>query len=196
MITNRIESFAKYAGIATVSVEWLALILYYIQMPSYFGAQYPISYYASLPQTRLVFNVCYALAGTFFYIFIRLHVHKYYRAPVKLFGWSMLLFIGLAVTPFDPYIASSSMIHMILGLSSAIFFVVGMYKLAKYANNKPVSYATNTAIILSLILFIAFFFSPKESHLIFALETGSWLVWQVWVLWITYYSYKYHLLKK
>jgi hypothetical protein len=37
VIKNRIESFAKYAGIATVCAEWLALLLYYLQMPAYFG---------------------------------------------------------------------------------------------------------------------------------------------------------------
>lgn len=46
------ESFAKYAGIAAVSVEWFALLLYYIQMPSYFDGKYPISYFAALPQTK------------------------------------------------------------------------------------------------------------------------------------------------
>lgn len=193
MITTRIESFAKYAGIATVSVEWLALLLYYIQMPSYFGGQYPISHFASLPETKLIFTICYVLAGTFFWIFLRHHIHNYYRVPIKLFTWSMILFVGLAITPYDPHNSVSNTIHVLLAQSSAILFVVGMYKLAKHANNKPVTYGTFIAILASLGLLIAFLMSPKESPLIFALEAGSWFVWQIWVLWISYYSFKNNL---
>jgi hypothetical protein len=196
MIKHRVESFAKYAGIATVSTEWLALLLYYIQMPAYFGGKYPISYFATLPQTRPIFNICYTLAGLFFWIFIRHHLHKFYRAPIKIFGLSMILFVGLAVTPFNPDNHLSNLIHSTLGWSSSLFFTVGMYLLARNANNKSVYRATMIAIIVSLVLIVAFANVSKDSHLIFAFESGSWLVWQIWVLWISYYSYKNHLLKK
>jgi hypothetical protein len=196
MIKNGIESFAKYAGIATVGVEWLALLLYYIQMPAYFSGQYPISYFATLPQTRPVFNICYTLAGLFFWIFIRHHLHKFYPAPVKIFGISMILFVGLALTPYNLDNQISKLIHSTLGWSSSLFFTVGMYLLARNANNKSVNRATIFAIIVSLVLIVAFANVPKDSHLIFALEAGSWLVWQVWVLWISYYSYRHNFSKK
>ncbi len=196
MIRNRIESFAKYAGIATVSVEWLALLLYYLQMPAYFGGQYPISYFATLPQTKLVFTICYTLAGLFFWIFIRHHLHKYYRAPITLFTWSMILFITLAIVPFNPNNSFSHNLHSVFGYSSSVFFAVGMYIMARNANNKLVYRITLTALMMSTLLLFAFAIAPKDSHLIFAFESGSWLVWQVWTLWISYYSYKNNLLKK
>lgn len=195
MIKNHIESFAKYAGLATVSAEWLALLLYYVQMPAYFGGKYPISYFATLPQTRPVFNICYTLAGLFFWIFIRHHLHKFYRAPIKIFVLSMILFVGLALTPFNPDNSISNLIHSTLGWSSSLFFTVGMYLLAQNANNKSVYRATMIAIIVSLVFMVAFANVPKDSHLIFAFEAGSWFVWQIWVLWISYYSYKRNLFK-
>jgi len=187
---NRIESFAKYAGVATVCVEWLALLLYYLQMPAYFGGQYPISYFASLPQTRLVFNICYTLAGIFFWIFIRHHLHKFYPAPIKIIGLSMILFIGLALVPFNPNNPTSDHIHSTLGLTSAILLTVGLYVMAKKSHNRSVYRTTIFALIVSLLLFIAFVVSPKNSHLIFTFEASSWLVIQAWVLWISFYSYK------
>jgi hypothetical protein len=190
MSKTRIESFAKYAGIATVTVEWLALLLYYLQMPAYFGGQYPISYYASLPQTKLIFTICYTLAGIFFWIFIRHHLHKYYRAPVHLFTISMFLFLALAIVPFNPHDVVSHTIHSIFGYSSSLFFAVGMFLMARNAKNKLVSRVTIVALAISIVLLFAFAQSPKDSHLIFAFEAGSWLVWQLWIIWITFYSYQ------
>lgn len=195
MITNRIESVAKYAGIATVSVEWLALFLYYIQMPAYFGGKYPISYFAYLPQTKLVFTICYTLAGTFFWIFIRHHLHKHYRAPINIFALSMILFVALAMVPFNPTNTISSTIHSTLGWSSSIFFLIGMYVLAKNAQNKYIYRGTVLAMIFSTILIVAFANISKESPLIFALEAGSWFIWQIWVLWISFYSYNHKMSK-
>src|SRR5258706_6802494 len=130
MIKNRIESFAKYAGIATIGVEWLALLLYYITLPSYFGGQYPISYYASLPQTKFIFTICYTLAGIFFWIFVRHHLHKLYRAPVKIIGLSMILFVGMALVPYNPDNATSDLIHRTFAWSSGALFIAGLYIMA------------------------------------------------------------------
>lgn len=195
MIKNHIESFAKYAGIATVSVEWLALLLYYIQMPAYFGGQYPISYFATLPETKLVFTICYTLAGIFFWIFIRHHLHRYYRAPIKIFALSMLLFVALALVPYNPENTVSSFIHSTLAWSGGILFLLSMYVMAKNANNKNVYTISLITIILSLVLIVVFALSPKDNHLNFAFEAGSWFIWQIWVIWISFYSYNHKLAK-
>jgi hypothetical protein len=186
---EHIELFAKYAGIATVSVEWLALLLYYIRMPSYFGGKYPMSYFATLPQTKLIFTLCNTLTGLFFWIFVAYHLHKYYHVPCKIFAWSMTLFVCVAVIPFHPENSASSIIHGTLAWSAAILFVLGMYILARDSNNKYVYRTSIFAIILSIMLIVAYAISPKESHLIFAFEAGSWFVWQIWTLWISYYSF-------
>ena len=65
MIKPHIESFAKYAGVATVGIEWFALLFYYLKAPAYFNGKYMVSYFATLDKTRLVFSICYTLA-TFF----------------------------------------------------------------------------------------------------------------------------------
>ncbi|HWY79581.1 MAG TPA: hypothetical protein VNW29_04435 [Candidatus Sulfotelmatobacter sp.] len=195
MINNRIESFAKYAGLATVGVEWLALLLYYIQMPIYFGGKYPISYFASLPQTRFVFNICYTLAGLFFWIFVRHHLHKYYRIPIKIFTLSMILFVCLALVPFNPDNAASTLVHDTLAWSSGILFAISMYVIGRNSHNKLIHRVSFITILLSLLLITTFATVPKNSHIIFATEAGAWLVWQIWVLWISYYTNKYNLLK-
>lgn len=195
MIKNRIERFAKYAGIATVCVEWLALLLYYIQQPAYFGGSYPISYFASLPQTRLIFNICYTLAGIFFWIFIRYHLHKHYPAPLKVLGLSMLLFICVALVPFDPHNPTSDIIHNTIGLTSALLLTIGLFFMARKANNQTVHRGTMIMLVGSLSLFTTFLISPKQSSFIFALEVGSWLILQLWVFWITFYIHKNPLLK-
>jgi hypothetical protein len=185
---ERIKSFAKYAGIATVIVEWLALLLYYIQMPSYFDGTYPISYFATLPQTKLIFNISYTLAGLFFWIFVKHHLQKYYHVPLKIFAWSMILFVCVALIPFHPDNSASSIIHGTLAWSAAILFVFGMYIMARNSNKKSVYGTSLFAIILSITLIVAYAISPKESRLNFAFEAGSWFVWQIWILWISYYS--------
>jgi hypothetical protein len=195
VIANRIESFAKYAGLATVCVEWLALILYYINMPSYFGGQYPISYFATLPQTKLIFMICYTLAGIFSWIFIRHHVSKYYQTPVKIFGVSMLFFIGLAIIPYNPDNAVSDTIHRTVALTSSFLFATGMFLIAKHAHNKLVSRVTFFSLIISFFLLVGFLTVPKTSPFIFALEAGSWLIWQFWYLWMSFYNHKYKVLK-
>jgi hypothetical protein len=190
MFNSRIESFAKYTGIATVIVEWLALLLYYTKMPTYFGGSYPISYFASLPQTRLVFNICYTLAGIFFWIFLRHHLHKYFNIPLKIIGLSMLLFIGMALMPFNPNNPTSVISHGTLGLTSAFLLAVGLFIMARNANNKYVYRATVTTLLVSLLFLLAFLNAPKTSNFIFIFEASSWLVLQIWVLWISFYTYK------
>jgi hypothetical protein len=96
-----LEQFAKYAGLVTVSVEWLAIILFYLLRPDQFNGQNPISYFAYYPQTQLVFSVCLTIAAVSFWIFSTWHLPKYYNTPVRLFALSMLGYAALALTPFD-----------------------------------------------------------------------------------------------
>lgn len=195
MTNNRIESFAKYAGIATVAIEWSALLAYYLLMPAYFGNKYPISYFDYLPQTRLVFNICYTLAGIFFWIFIKHHLHKHYPVPLKILGLSMLFFIGLALFPFNPNNPTNDLIHSSLGMISAILLIIGLSIMTKTVKDRIVYRGTMIMLVCSLILFAAFLVSPKQSNLIFAFEAGSWLVLQLWVFWISFYTIKNPLLK-
>lgn len=194
MTTARIESFAKYAGLATVGVEWSALLIYYLKMPVYFGGKYPISYFATLPETKWTFSICYILAAIFWWTFAKHHLAKYYRLPLKIFGISLILFAATGLFPYNPNNAISALTHSVLALSSGLLFVVGMYLLARHANDKVLFRVTLAAIVLSLILTIAFLLSPADSNMIFIFEAGSWLALQLWTVWISFYVNKRKML--
>lgn len=187
---TRLEYFAQFAGIATTVIEWAALLIYYLQVPLYFGGQYPISYFATLPQTKIVFSVCYTVAAICFWIFVRHHVSKHYRVPIKIFGISMALLIGVALFPFDPNNAFSNAVHSILAYGSGLTFLAGVVVMAVHADDRFFTRVSMIAAVLSTGLTIAFAAIPPGSDLLFAFEAGSWLVWQVWTIWVTYYIYR------
>lgn len=187
---TRLESFAKYAGLATVAVEWSALTIYYLKAPLYLDGRHPISFFATLDETRWAFTVCYVLAAIFYWIFTKHHLAKYYKMPLKIFGISLLLFAATGLFPYDPENTVSLIIHTAMALSSSLLFAIGMYLFAKHASDKLLSNMTLTAIVFSVSLIIAFLLSPAESNLIFAFEAGSWFVIQLWVIWVSFYVHK------
>lgn len=186
----KLEAIAKYAGLATVVVEWSALLLYYLKMPLYFGSQYPISYFATLPETKWVFTTCYVLAAICFWIFARHHLTKHYTVPLKVFGISLLLFACTGLYPFDFADGWSVGVHSVLAGTSGTLFLVGMYLLAKKANDRILYRVTVASVILSFILSMVFMVLPKTSVLIFTFEAGSWLVLQIWTIWISFHTNK------
>jgi hypothetical protein len=191
MLKKHIESFAKYAGIATVAIEWSALLSYYLRLPQYWGGKYPISYYATLDQTKLTFTISYILAGIFFWIFVRHHLTRYYNVPLKLFGLSMILFVGLALFPYHPNNIGNSIIHGILGYSSAITFLIASYMTGRNAS-KQIHRVSLIGAIFSIFFILAFAAAPKDSHFIFTFEALGWLIWQLWILLITYHTLRKH----
>jgi len=187
---SRIESFAKYAGLATVAVEWSALLIYYLKMPLYFGGKYPISYIATLPETKWAFSICYVLAAICCWIFTKHHLAKFYQVPLRIFRVSLVLFAATGLFPYEPHNMGSLVAHTSMALSGGLLFLGGMFILAKHANDKILFRVTITTIVLSLGLTTAFFLSPPDSYLIFAFEEGSWLMLQLWMIWISFYIYK------
>ncbi|HET9411636.1 MAG TPA: DUF998 domain-containing protein [Candidatus Saccharimonadales bacterium] len=189
-MNRNVESFAKYAGLATVAVEWSALLIYYLQMPLYFGWKYPISFFATLPETRWAFSACYTLAAICFWIFTKHHLAKYFTVPLKIFAVSLTLFAATGLLPYNPDDTASVVAHVSVALSSGLLFLVGMFVLAKKSQDRQVQTVTYAAILLSFALTMLFLLSPKESHLIFAFEAGSWLMLQLWTIWISFYVHK------
>lgn len=181
------ESVAKYAGFATVGIEWSALLFYYLKMPQYFGNMYPISHFATLPETRWVFTICYVLAAISFWIFTRHHLSRHYTIPTKTFGVSLLLLAGTGLFPFDYANTASLAIHTCLALSSGVLFIAGIYIMAKNSNDQLLFNVSLLTIIFSFMLTVAFLLSPKESPLVFAFEAISWLMLQLWTIWISFY---------
>ena len=189
-----LENTAKYAGLATVAVEWSALALYYFKMPAYFGTQYPISYFATISETQWIFTTCYVLAAICFWIFVRHYLARHYTTPLVIFGVSLFLFACTGLYPFDFTDKLSTGIHSLLASSSGLLFLAGMYLLARKANDRYLYKITTTAALLSFVLSILFLLQPKTSQLVFIFETGSWLVLQIWTIWISFYTYRRKLL--
>lgn len=194
-MNRHVESFAKYAGLATVAVEWSALLIYYLQMPLYFGWKYPISFFATLPETRWAFSACYTLAAICFWIFTKHHLAKYFTVPLKIFAASLILFAATGLLPYNPDDAVSVVVHVAVALSSGLLFLAGMFMLARRSQDRLVRTVTYVAILLSFALTVLFMLSPKESHLIFTFEAGSWLMLQLWTIWISFYVHKKHRAK-
>jgi hypothetical protein len=190
VIHRRVESFAKYAGIATVGAEWSALLWYYLRVPMYFGGEYPLSLFATLPETRLVFIVCYVLAGIFCWIFVKHHLDRHFQVPLRIFGISLLLFVLTALFPFSFDNAVSTAIHGGLALGAGLLFALGMFVMAKRSKDQRVRQVTLAAVVLSLGLTLAYMAQADGSPWIFTLEAGSWLMLQLWMIWITFYIRK------
>lgn len=186
----KLEQIAKYAGLATTAVEWSALTIYYIKQPLYFGNSYPISYYATLQETKWVFTGCYVLAAICFWVFARHYLTKHYTVPLGVFGAALFLFACTGLYPFDFDDKVSTAIHSLLAISSGILFLVGMYILAKRAKDTYLYNITTIAVSLSFTFSVIFLLLPKTSQLVFIFEAGSWLVLQLWTIWISFYTYK------
>lgn len=185
---KHIESYAKYAGLATVCFEWLAVILFFILRPGDFNGQNPVSYFASLPETRIIFSVCLTIAALSFWLFTSVHLPKYYKVPVRLFAASMLGYALLALVPFDPANTASDIVHRILALFFSITFLVGIYMVGKYnhdAQVRRVSYAT--AVLSGVVL--AMFLTLPNNQFVLALEALSACIGQAWIVWISFHSF-------
>ncbi len=190
MIKKHIESYAKYAGIATICFEWLAVAMFFVLRPDYFNGRYPISDFASLPETRIIFSVCLTVAAASFWIFTQYHLPKYYRVPVRIFTASMLGYAILALTPFDPASSTSDTIHRILALFFSVTFMVGIYLMGKHNKDLGLRTISYTVVGLSTLILFAFLATPRGNQFVLLLEALSAFIGQLWVIWISFHSFK------
>ena len=190
MLQKHTKLFARYGGLVAVFFELFALLLFYLHQPSAFNGNLPISYFATLPQTRIVFALCYVVAAISFWIFAKHHLSKHYRTPLKIFAFSMLGFAAMAITPFNPENGISNALHTVFSMSSFGAFLVGMYMMARDNEDKRFRYITYAATFLSGVLIVSFRFAPEGSHLIMPFEAGAWLVCQLWMVWVSLEAYK------
>lgn len=190
MRRKRIEIFAKYAGLVTIGFEWLAFALFYVLRPSEFSGDTPISYFASFPETRLVFAICLTIAAASFWIFTAFHLPKFYTVPVRMFAASMLGYAALALTPFDPNNATSDIVHRILALFFSLTFLAGIYIMGRKNDDPKLRLASFLTVLLSGVMLALFFAVPKDSQLVLLLEVISAFVGQVWIVWISFYSFR------
>ena len=196
MTKKHIEAFAKYAGITTICFEWLAVLLFYLLRPADFNGEHPISYFASLPQTRLIFSVCLTVAAISFWIFTRYHLPRYYVVPIRLFTASMLGYAMLALVPYDPDVAISETVHKALALFFSFTFLAGIYIIGKNDKDAKVRRASYLAVWSSALILLVFLATPKGSQFVLLLEAISAFIGQAWIIWISLHSFKAETAKK
>lgn len=188
---NRLtKSFPKYGGVVAVSFEWLALLIYYVQYPSYFGNKYPISYYATLTGTRLAFSVCYLIAAVSFWVFATYHLRQRLQTPVKTFAFSMACFAGTALVPYNPVNFASSLAHITFATLTFLSFTVGIFLMAR-CDDRPTRMVSLVAATISAVLLVLLIITPKGSNLVFPFEEGSWFVCQLWIIWISFRVFRH-----
>ncbi|MDB5178836.1 MAG: hypothetical protein JWN01_779 [Patescibacteria group bacterium] len=179
------DAYAKYSGLVAVMFEWLALALFFILQPAYFDGKHPISYFATLPQTRYIFAACYAMAALNLWIFFRFHVGKHDKNSVKIFTLSLVSFVAIAIIPYAPENPVSAVVHNSMFLVSSIAFMLGMFLVSKNITGSIFRNASMTLVALSTVAFLAYL-TLRDSSLTLALETGWWLILQIWIFWVSY----------
>lgn len=187
-----IHRYAKFSGMVGVSFEWLALATFFILQPSSFDGRHPISFFATLPQTRIYFEIFYTVAAINFWVFFRLHLGGHYRRPMKVLAVSLVTFAATALWPYYPANSISTFVHISLFLTSSVTFMYVMYVVSK-SDIDGIFRAISTGLVaLSVVVFLAYVVLTQDgrSSLTMPLEAGWWLILQIWVIWISCHSYR------
>ncbi len=184
------NSFARYGGFAAVVLEWLAVALFYALKPELFNGKNPISSFAAVPETKLIFSLNLSIAALSFWIFIKYHLSKIYTVPVKLFSFSMFTYALVAFTPFNPNNSLSNTIHQSLALLFSVSCLGGMYLIGRLNRaDKQLRLWSYSAVAASTFLMICYILTPKESSFILPFEASSVFATQAWVIWISLRSF-------
>jgi len=184
-----IETIALFGGIIAIFFEWLAVLLFYINFPTEFGGEKPISYFATLPQTRIIFVSCLSLAAISFWIFVRWHLKKRIETPVKVFALSMLFYFGTAVFPFELDNGMSENIHKLFAYLFGLTFILGIYLIGKNSIYKKLKFFSHAITVIVLLLNLLMFFAVDKTHILF-FEVLAGFLCQIWTVGITYFTYK------
>lgn len=184
--------YTIYSGILTVCFEWSALIFFYYNKPNDFTTALPISYFATIPQTRIVFMLLYLLAAGSCWVFFRYYLSKYYPVPYKVFAFSLLCFIGVAFFPFQFTDSVSYDIHLLFAFGTFAAFILGLIYIGKDVADKLVKSASFLTAAICTIFCVLYVFIPKIYALSFFFEVAAWLALQIWIIWITIYTIKKH----
>ncbi len=185
MKTKPIEKFAAYGGIVAVCFEWLAVLSFYIRKPSDFDGSHPLSYFATLPQTKLIFTLCYLVAALSFWIFARYHLSKHYQTPTKVFALAMIGFAAVAILPYNPDSSVSYALHAFAAFTFSASFIGAIFIMTKRNDDKVLKRVSLPIVLVSGVLTILIV-AYKDLPLILVFEVIAGLACQVWTLWINY----------
>lgn len=186
---EQLEKIALFGGITAVVFEWIAILLFYFTSPADFGGEHPLSYFATLPQTRMSFAVCLSIAAISFWIFVKWHLSKHLKTPIKLFTFSMLSYLAVATVPFNMDKGLSENIHNLLTLFFTISLILCIYFMGKDNDDKKFKLFSFITVTATSILTIVMFIIPNKA-LFFILELLVSFICQLWTIGTTYYIYK------
>lgn len=187
---RNIRSLAKFGAIAAVLIEWLSVVGFYLANPSSFNGEQPLSYFATLPQTRIIFSLCYTLAALSFWVFVRYHLRKHYIVPMQTFTLSMLSFAAMAIVPFTFNNPVTATIHNFLAFSFTALFILGIFLMARHNPDKQLRTVSIASAILSTICLALFLAVQKDSQYVLVFEAGSGFICELWMIWISFHSFK------
>lgn len=184
-----IESVAFFGGLTAILFEWLAVLFFYFTSPSEFIHAYALSYYATVPETKLIFATCLSFAAFSFWIFVKWHLAKYYTTPVNVFTFSMIAYLAIALVPFDPNHSVNNVLHSSFAFFFTVSFMIGMYLMAKYNSDRELKTFSFPIIVVSSMLFVTM--SMLQSLVGFLyFEVAIGICCHVWIVGVTYQSYK------
>ena len=173
-----LESIARYGALAAACVEWSSWLLFYVLRPHEFIATHPISYFATQPNTRVVFTIAYLVAPFCFWVYIKLHL----KQAVPMFTVSMLGFAAVAIIPYHPENAISGTAHIGAFLLTSTTFLIGMFQVAAAAKDKLLQYCLLAIFGLSLVAYAGLLLSRGNGPVILYWELGWWVTCQFWMV--------------
>lgn len=176
-----LEVVARYGGLLAVLFEWLAVGYFYIHRPDNYNGEQTISYFATNPQTRIVFSICFALAALSILLFVRLHLRKHFAVPVRLLTFASLSFLAMALIPFNPHDLLSNTVHTGLAFACTVAYILAMYKMARL-NTDPLLRRYSLPLAITAGLLCVVMFITQESSFFIVLEVLTGFLCQLWVI--------------
>ncbi len=186
---KRLVEFSRYGGILAIILEWFAVLFFHVRTNEGLKGNQPISYYSTLPETRLVFSLCFGLAAASFWIFVVGHLRNKLTTPTRLFSFAALGLLGIALIPYHPKNQVSNLLHISIAYLMTLGFLFGIYGLAKRNKDKILRKNSIMLVALGAILAAAMSVLPRSiTWVVMQILLGMLI--QIWIIWITFYDPK------
>lgn len=186
---KKLAPLAKYGGILAVIVEWVAVVFFHTRGSLQLEPEQPISYFSTLPETKLVFSLCFGLAATSFWVFVVGHLRTRYTTPTKLFSFAALGLLGIALVPYDPKDQVSNLLHVGIAYTMTLGFLFGIYFIGSRNTDKLLRKNTMLLVVSGAILAGLMGVLPRSMAWV-AMQILLGLLIQLWIIWITFYNSK------
>lgn len=183
------QTFARYGAVLATGLEWLSWAWFYALRPDDWALSRPISYFATVPDTRWIFMALYVAAALSFWIFSRAHVVGISRAAHRSFGISMAAFAAVAAIPYNPDEPLSAGLHMTAFAITAVAFNTGMLLVALALHPPRWRWGLLGLTALSVLALCGVGFFPDGPYVL-VFELGWWIPCQVWMIAMSVYVWR------